>query len=88
MKIIKFIALWCADCIVMRPLWREISEKFPQIEVVDIDFDEHPEEAKKFGAVKVPLTIFFDSKDMEIARSQGMQNKADLIKLIEENLDK
>jgi thioredoxin-like negative regulator of GroEL len=72
----------------MRPLWREISEKFPQVEIVDIDFDEHPEEAKKFAATKVPMTIFFDTDGNEIYRHQGMHNKLDLIKLIEENLDK
>ena len=88
MKIIKFIALWCADCIVMRSMWREISEKFPQVEIADIDFDDNPDEAKKFGVTKVPLTIFFDSKDIEIARLEGMQNKAGLIKLIEANLGK
>jgi len=88
MKIIKFIALWCADCIVMRPLWREISEKFSQLEIVDIDFDDNEAEAKKFVVTKIPLTIFFDSDDKEITRHQGMHNKADLIKLIEENLDK
>lgn len=88
MRIIKFTALWCADCIVMRPLWKEIAEKFPQVEIIDIDYDEQPEEAKKYGAIKVPMTIIFASDDKEIFRHQGMHNKTDLIKVIEENLGK
>lgn len=86
MRIIKFTALWCADCIVMRPVWQAVAEKFPQVEIIDFDFDEHQDEAKNFGVDKVPTNIFFDSRDTEITRTEGMQNKADLIKLIEENL--
>jgi hypothetical protein len=72
----------------MRPLWREVSEKFPQLDIIDIDFDENEAEAKRFAVAKVPLTIFFDSADQELTRHQGMHNKKDLLKLIEENLDK
>ena len=88
MKIIKFTALWCADCIVMRPVWKEIAEKFPMLAVVEYDFDEQKEAAEKYGVVKVPHTIFFASDGSEIASFQGMKNKADLLRLIEENLEK
>ncbi len=87
MKIIKFTALWCADCIVMRAAWREIVEKFPGVEIVEYDFDDQKEKAKELGAAKVPFNIFYDKAGNEIARIEGMQNKSDLIRLIEENID-
>lgn len=87
MKIIKFSALWCADCIVMRPMWAEIEIKFPELEIKEIDFDDETELAKEHGVTKVPFFIFFDKSGNELARRQGMQNKEDLMKLIEENLN-
>lgn len=86
MKILKFSALWCADCIVMRPMWQEINKKFPDLEIIEVDFDDQPEIAKKYGVKKVPLFIFLNSREEEISRLKGLQNKPDLVKLIEDNL--
>lgn len=87
MKIIKFTALWCADCIVMRPMWQEAAEKYPDLEIIEIDFDDNPELAEKHGVKKVPHAIFLGDDGEELKRLEGMQNKEDLIKLIEEYLE-
>lgn len=86
MKIIKFTALWCADCIVMRKTWVEISETFPQLEIEEYDFDEHEDVLKNYDVKKVPLTIFLDAEGNEVLRLEGMQNKKDLMEIIEQNL--
>lgn len=88
MKIIKFTALWCADCIVMRPTWSEIAAKFPEVEIINIDHDDQPEELAKFNVKKIPFTILLDNDGREVFRLEGLQNKKDLLRLIEENLNK
>ncbi|KKQ61590.1 MAG: Thioredoxin [Parcubacteria group bacterium GW2011_GWE2_38_18] len=86
MKIIKFTALWCADCIVMRKAWIEVSEAFPDLTIEEYDFDEHEEVLQKFNVKKVPYTIFIDDQGNELLRLEGMQNKKDLMEKIEQNL--
>ncbi len=85
MKIVRFTALWCADCIVMRPYWLEISSKYPDLEIVEIDFDDNPELAAQHGVKKVPHTIFYGQDGAVLKSLEGMQNKADLFKLIEDH---
>lgn len=88
MRIIKFTALWCADCIVMRSYWREISEKYPDLVIEEFDFDDNPEIAAEHSVKKVPHIIIFSESGQELHRLEGMQNKNDLMKLIEGYLDK
>lgn len=87
MKIIKFTALWCADCIVMRATWNEISSMFPLLEIEEYDFDEHEDVLGKFNVKKVPHTILMDNDGKEVLRLEGMQNRKDLIKAIEDFLN-
>jgi len=86
MKIIKFTAMWCADCIVMRPMWQEVRQKYPNLVIEEFDFDENVDEAKMFGITNVPTTIFVSTAGEEITRQQGMQNKTDLLSAIDRNL--
>lgn len=72
MKIIRFTALWCADCIVMRPRWQEVFDQGVTIE--DFDFDDNEEEAKKYQVAKVPQLIIVDDQNIELERLVGMQD--------------
>jgi thioredoxin-like negative regulator of GroEL len=72
----------------MRPAWKEVAEKFPTLEVVEYDFDDQKEMAEKYGVTKVPHTILLTADDQVIQSYQGMKDKADLIKMIEENIGK
>lgn len=82
MKIIRFTALWCADCIVMRPRWEEAFGKASEIEIQDYDFDDHEEEAKKFGITRVPQLLILDNDGNEQERLTGMQDMETLEALI------
>ena len=88
MKILKFGAVWCKECLVMKPMWAEIEAEIPEMETEYYDADDDPEIIKKYNAKKVPIFIFLDKNDREILRLQGIQDKKELIKLIEDNLDK
>ncbi len=88
MKILKFGAIWCKECLVMKPMWAEIEEEIPELKTEHYDADDDPEMIKKYDAKKVPIFIFLDKNDKEILRLQGIQDKKELIKLINDNLDK
>lgn len=83
MRIIKFTALWCADCIVMRPMWSEIKSKYPEIEIEEYDFDDHTDVAVDYKIKKVPHTIFLDSQGNEITRFEGLKSKQELLDLLD-----
>lgn len=83
MKIIKFTAMWCADCIVMRPMWSEVQQKYPDLFIEEFDFDDNADEAKAFGITNVPTTIYFAETGEELERQTGMQNKSDLFDTIQ-----
>ncbi|NTU98409.1 thioredoxin family protein [Candidatus Falkowbacteria bacterium] len=89
MRIVKFTALWCADCIVMRPSWDEVKTLFPELEFEEYDFDDHAEVASRFQIKKVPHTIVYDEQGNELLNHEGMMTKTELINkiktLIQEN---
>lgn len=81
MKIIRFTALWCADCIVMRPRWDSaFASKNLQIE--DFDLDDNPDEAEKYNVSKVPQLIIMDDGGQEVERLSGMKDPEDLEAII------
>jgi thiol-disulfide isomerase/thioredoxin len=88
MKVLKFGAIWCTECLVMKPMWKEIEASMPELETEYFDADEHPELLEKYGIEKIPVFIFLDRDAKEFLRLQGVQNKELLVEKIKENLDK
>lgn len=86
MRLLKFGAIWCAECIVMNSILEEIQELIPDLNIEHIDADASPEILKKFGIEKIPVFIFLDKEDSQIKRLNGIQNKEDLIIEIEKLL--
>ena len=43
MKILKFGAVWCSGCLVMRPRWQEIEKEMPELKTEYYDFDKDKE---------------------------------------------
>lgn len=88
MKIFKFGAVWCKECLVMKPMWQAIEAEMPGLITEYYDADEHPEVLEKHGVKDVPMFIFFDKDGKEFLRLQGIQNKEDLIQSIKHNFDR
>jgi thiol-disulfide isomerase/thioredoxin len=82
MKILKIGAVWCTGCIVMKPLWKEIEEKRPDLVTEYFDADEHPEIIEKFNIKDFPMFIFLDNAGNELHREWGEVPKDKLINLI------
>ena len=88
MKVLKFGAVWCKECLVMRPMWEEIEADMPGLKTEYYDADLDPEALKKYKVENIPVFIFLDKNDNEILRLNGIQNKEDLINIVKENINK
>jgi thiol-disulfide isomerase/thioredoxin len=89
MKVLKFGAVWCSGCLVMKPIWAEIESEMPELETEYCDFDKDKEMVEKYGIDHtLPVFVFLDNAGNEILRLTGEVDKDKLIDVINENLDK
>jgi len=89
MKVLKFGAVWCPGCLVMRPKWEEIEKELPWLETEYYDFDKDKDVVEKYKVNQnLPTFIFLDKEGNEILRLHGEVSKKELLKIIEENKDK
>jgi len=90
MKVLKFGAVWCSGCLVMRPRWQEIEKELPWLETEYFDYDKDKEAVEKYKVDKgtLPTFVFLDKDGNEILRLNGEPSKEELLKVIEENRDR
>jgi len=88
MKVLKFGAIWCKECLVMKPMWQEIENNNSLLNTEYFDADMDSEKLEEYNVETVPTFIFLDKSEKEFLRLKGVQNKEDLVKLVEENIDK
>ena len=89
MNVVKFGAVWCPGCLVMRPRWKKIEEENLWLETEYYDFDSDKEMVGKYKIDKVlPVFVFLDKDNKEIMRLSGEPSEEELLKLIEKYRDK
>ena len=85
MKILKFNAMWCSGCLVMKKTMKEIEEQYPNITIESYDYDMDEEMVKKWNVGEIiPVLIFTDENNNEITRLIGEKTKKEIIKEIEQ----
>lgn len=72
----------------MKPMWEEIEAEIPGLATEYYDADMDSEKLKEYEVKNVPAFVFVDKDGKEILRLKGVQNKEDLVKIINENIDK
>jgi len=84
MQVIKIGAAWCPGCLIMRPRWKKIEEKYPWLATKNYDFDEDKKNIDKHSInVKLlPTFIFLDKSGSELHRVSGELSEKKLIDLI------
>ena len=84
MKILKFNAVWCSGCLVMKKTMKEIEELYPNIKIESYDYDMDQEQVEKWNIGEIiPVLIFVDENNNEISRLTGEKTKKEIIKEIE-----
>ena len=76
MKIIKIGAIWCPGCLVMKKVWKNILNDYPDLDISELDYDMDDNEVSKYNPGKVlPVVIFLDEDNNEIERLIGEQKE-------------
>lgn len=89
MKVLKFGAVWCPGCLIMKPRWKEIEVEYPWLKTQYYDFDQDKEIINKYNINTVlPVFVFLDKDDKEFLRLNGEISKDKLIEIINQNKDK
>jgi thiol-disulfide isomerase/thioredoxin len=89
MKVLKFGAVWCSGCLVMKPRWAEIEKEHPWLKTEMYDYDKDKKMVAKYKIDEnLPTFIFLDKNKKEFLRLQGEPSKEELIKIILENKDR
>jgi thiol-disulfide isomerase/thioredoxin len=84
MKILKFNAIWCSGCIVMKKIMKEIEEEHKDIKIESYDYDMDEEMVKKYNIGEIiPVLVFLDENGNEVGRLIGEKTKKEIIKEIE-----
>jgi thiol-disulfide isomerase/thioredoxin len=89
MKVLKFGAVWCPGCLVMKPRWKEIESENPWLKTEYYDFDADKEAVEKYKIDKIlPVFVFLDSTGNEFLRLGGEIEKGKLVRIIDQNKER
>ena len=85
MKIIKIGAIWCPGCLVMKKVWKNIINDYPDISITELDYDMDNDKVNEYNPGKVlPVIIFTDDNNNELERLIGEQKE----EYLREKIDK
>ncbi len=86
--IIDFFATWCGPCQMYIPIFDQVSSENKDLPMFKVDIDTLSEETLKHYEVNaVPTTIILKSGKVK-NKTQGFMTADQLMKLIDENLNK
>ena len=89
MKVLKFGAVWCSGCLVMKPRWQEIEKENPWLKNEYYDFDKDKGIVEKYQINKnLPTFVFLDKDENEFLRLHGEPSKKELLEILEKNHDR
>ena len=85
-SLIDFSATWCGPCKMLAPVLDEVSEEMKDsVSFFNIDVDENPSLAEKFGVSSIPALVILkngEKADMQV----GFQPKAGIVNFINAQL--
>lgn len=90
MKVLKIGAVWCAGCLVMRPIWKRIEVENLWLATEYYDFDERKDIVQQYqiDSGVLPVFIFLDKDNNELLRLTGEVSRERILQAIHEYKDK
>lgn len=82
MKIIRINAMWCGGCLSMHKVWKKIEEEYPDIEIINYDYDMDEEIVKGYEVGNLLPVAIFMKGDKEVARLNGEKTVNEIEKVI------
>lgn len=86
MKIIKISAIWCSACLITNPNFEVVLKEYPDIEVIQYDYDMDDDIVKKYEIGNIIPVIIFLKDNVEVDRLIGEKNKKEIKEFIEKNV--
>ena len=85
MQIVRFTALWCTSCLLMKSRWKEFFKDYPNIDIIDVDFDDSPDLVEKYQiGTTLPVMIVYNENQIEMKRIVGEKSVKELKRLFQE----
>ena len=82
MKIIRINAMWCGGCLAMHKIWKKVSNEYPNLEIVNYDYDMDEDIVKDYNpGTLLPVAIFFKG-DKEVERLNGEKTFEEILEVI------
>lgn len=82
--LIDFWASWCGPCKMMAPVVNELADELADsVKVCKINIDEEQNLAVKYNVMSIPTFVVIKN-GKETGRSIGVQNKSELMNIINE----
>lgn len=89
MKVLKFGAVWCNGCLVMKPRWKEIEAEYPWLQTQYFEYDSEKAAVEQYSIDQnLPTFVFLDKHGKEFLRLSGEVEKSKLTQIILEYKDK
>ncbi|MEW5947288.1 MAG: thioredoxin family protein [bacterium] len=77
-SLVTFCAKWCKSCSLIRPVVKEISEKYEgRMHVFEVDAESSPETASEQGVLSVPTLILYVG-GKAVMRLVGFSSRKDI----------
>ena len=88
MKVLKFGAIWCSGCLVMKPRWEKIERENPWLQTEYFDVDENKDLVEKYELQKFPAFVFLDKTGETLQKISGEFPEKYLLDIINKYKDK
>lgn len=57
-EILRFTANWCGPCLLMNPIFSQLTREYPDVTITTIDVDDQPDIAKAYSVKSIPTIMF------------------------------
>ena len=76
--LVDFYADWCMPCNMLGESIEEIVDEDKNVNVVKINVDEHPDLAREYGVMSIPLLLLSEN-NKTVKKHVGLMEKEELI---------
>ena len=85
MKVLKFNAIWCSACLVMKKIFKHVENMHPELEFITYDYDNDEDMVEKYNiGTTIPVLVFVDENENEVGRIVGEKSYEEIEKYISE----
>lgn len=84
MKVLKFNAIWCSACLVMKKIFKHVENMHPELEFITYDYDTDEDMVEKYNiGTTIPVLVFIDENENEVGRIVGEKSYEEIEEYIE-----